>query len=201
MTTVKRLDRVANCENVSERDPWEEAWLAVTKPGPHGIPDVVYLSEVAWLDGDELARRAGVHALQRGERGSPEAGVALVSRRPIHRPQLVIASRAAPGVRDRPLVGGRTHGRTSWSGHAPPPDNPAARQEFIDNARRRRGLVGCDWNRDPEWMREHMERQYRGVGVLGLLIPVDCEAGPAAPVPIRSDHYAADVPVRIPRRR
>lgn len=189
--------RVANCQGVSERDPQEEAELAITKPGEYGIPDVVLLSEVSWLDAHMLAKQHGWVAVQHGERGSAEAGVAILSRitpaKPLRPVIGSIATREGGGIRQRPIVGAKIGGLRFWSGHAPPPRSPIARAAYIARCRARRGVVGGDWNQYPTWMRRTSVRQYRGSGVLGLLVPMAWKSSAARGVAIKSDHEAVDV--------
>lgn len=204
---VRVLTRVANCQGVSERAPWDEARLALTKPSKHGgRPDLVFFSEIAWLDLAALARELGDwHVIQLGERGSAEAGVGLAARVPLEPLPLIVGSRAtregAGGVRMRPLVGGVGWGTELRAVHAPPPDSPNAREDYMAQARRCEGVLGGDWNRDPEWMRRTSVRAYRGQGACGVLAPHDLRPGRAKTVDIDSDHLAVDVPLWIPARR
>ena len=196
--------RIANCQGVSERKPGDEAHAALTKRGAYGLPDVVLLSEVAWLDAHMVARAHGWVAVQHGTRGSAEAGVAVMSRltpaKPLRPVIGSIATREGGGIRQRPLVGAKIAGLQFWSGHAPPPRSPIARAAYIARARACRGLVAADWNRDPKWMRRTSLRKYRNVGVLGVLVPRRWKASVANPVNIGSDHPAVDVELHIPVR-
>lgn len=190
--------RVANCQGVSERDPSHEAILAITKAGPYGVPDVVLLSEVSWANVAHIAllHAVGAEVAQLGTAGSPEAGVAIVSRLPIRKRTSVLGSARTSeggGIRMRPLVGAKTGGLWFWSGHAPPPRSPIARAVYIARARACRGAVGADWNSTPRWMRRTSARQYRGIGVLGLLVPLRYKASDAKPINVGSDHAAVDI--------
>lgn len=198
--------RIANCEGVSERRPADEAKAALTKPGEHGLPDVVLFSEVSWLNLSLLARlnTPDFRTLQMGNPGDPDAGVAIASRDPLRKPSLAIGSERTSeggGIRMRPMIGARTYGTPFTGVHPPPPRSPIARLRYIARARTRRGIVGGDWNQDPKWMRRTSLRKYRGIGVLGVLIPRHIKAGKATSVDIGSDHLAVDVPLWIPERR
>ena len=198
--------RVANCEGVSERDPEHEARLALTKPGEYGEPDVVAFSEVSWCDVAAVARRYADEfaVVQHGERGSPEAGVGIAARDGIEALGSVIGSRPTGeggGIRLRPIVGAEKDGEDWWAVHPPPPRAPNARREYFKRARPCRGIVAGDWNRPPWWMRATSVRNYRGIGVLGVLVPRRVRAGRARPVDIGSDHPAVDVPLWIKERR
>lgn len=198
------VSRVANCEGVSERKPIDEARLALTKRGHYGLPDIVFLSEISWLDLAALAHELGWHAIQHGTKGSPEAGVGIACRVKIEPLGLLVGSKATAegdgGVRMRPIVGGRAWGLPWWAVHAPPPDSPEARAAYINQARFCAGTIGGDWNREPDWMRHTTQRAYRGDGVLGIITPRVREPGPVATVDIDSDHRAVDVPLWIPER-
>lgn len=195
--TRRLVVRVANCEGVSERDPATEARHALTREGAYGLPDVVLLSEVSWLDARMLAREHGWVAIQHGAKGSAEAGVAILSRitpTVALRPLIgSVATREGGGIRARPIVGARIGGIRFWSGHAPPPRSPIAKAVYIARARACRGVVGADWNASPAWVRRTSLRRYRGIGVLGLLVPLRFKASTAKPVDIGSDHPAVDV--------
>lgn len=187
--------RVANCQGVSERHPEDEARLALTTPGKFGLPDVVLLSEVSWLEVGQVAHEARMDHIQYGERGDPEAGVAIVTRGesgPLS-PRLHIGSRAVPGVRMRPLVSARAYGAKFTAGHAPPPRTPVARALYLARVRATGGIVGLDSNQSPAWMRRSFVRKYRGIGVLGVLVPRRWQASEASPLDIGSDHLAVDV--------
>lgn len=193
--------RVANCEGVSERHPEDEARLALTKPGAYGEPDVVLFSEVSWCNLREVVRLYAddFDVVQDGERGSPEAGVAIAARAPLSHSKTVVGSRAVPGVRMRPLVSARAFGVTWTAGHAPPPRTAVARALYLAHVRTVAGVVGLDSNQSPAWMRRNFLRIYRGFRVLGALVPRHLGAGKAQPVDIGSDHLAVDVPLWIPR--
>jgi hypothetical protein len=203
---TRALGRVANCEGVSEREPWEEAILALTKKGRRGLPDVVFFSEIAWLDLEQLCREVGGwHPVQHGERGSAEAGVGLAARVPLRPLQLRVGSQAAPeegrrGVRMRPIVGARAPewgGPALWAVHAPSNDTPQAQREYLRRARSCPGTLGGDWNRDVRWMQETSARKYRGHRVLGVLGPGRIVGERVTTVDIDSDHLAVDVPLYL----
>lgn len=203
---VREIARVANGQNVTEPKPWDEALLALTKPGKYGLPWIVFFSEIAWLDLEDLcADIGGWHALQHGERGSAEAGVGLACREPIDALPLIVGSRPTNegdgGVRLRPITCGIVRGHHFGAVHAPPPDSPNAREDYINRARLCPGTLGGDWNRDPAWMRRNSTRAYRGDGVLGILTPSARRPGAAETVAIKSDHLAVDVPLWLPERR
>lgn len=202
---MKIIVRPANCQGVSERDPAEEARLALTKRGKYGLPDLVFFSEIAWLDLDRLCDDVGGwHALQLGTRGSPEAGVGLAARVPLIPLDMVVGSRPTRegrGVRLRPIVGAEAWGLPFWAVHPPPPSSPRARRAYVAAARSRPGTLGGDWNHPVAHMRRTSERAYRGDGVLGVLAPQRFRPGKAEPLHIRSDHRAVDVPLHLPERR
>lgn len=197
--TKRLVVRVANAQGVSESHPEDETRLALTLAGEYGVPDVVLLSEVSWCNVANVALRhaVGSGVVQYGERGTPEAGVAVVARLPIRkRPMLEGSPRTSEGggIRMRPIVGGTIAGWCpAWAIHAPPPRSPQAQANYVRRARQRHGIVGGDWNYPADWMHEHSARQYRGIGVLGLLVPDRLEPSPAKPVNIGSDHPAVDV--------
>lgn len=197
----KALLRVANCENVTERNPAEEARLALTKKGKYGKPEIVVFSEISWLRLGDLALELGFDWLQVGQRGSPEAGVGIASRWELDPIGILVGSRPTAeggGVRMRPILGAEVAGLPVpiWAIHAPPPDSPMARDRYFARARQCRGVMAGDWNRRPDWMRDHMKRDYRGIGVLGTLAAPRIQLGIPAPVGIRSDHKAVDQPLR-----
>lgn len=198
---TRRIARIANCQNVSERRPQDEARLALTKPGKYGIPHIVLLSEISWLDLAALCDDLGWHSVQHGEKGSPEAGVGIAARVPLEPLGMLVGSKPTSegvgGVRMRPILGAEVWGQPFWSIHAPPPDSPQAREEFTRRARCCRGVVAGDWNRDSDWMRANFARDYRGHGVLGLLAPSRLRSGKAETVAIASDHLAVDVPLHF----
>lgn len=186
--------RVLNAEGVSERHPEDEITAGILKPSAHGGPvDVWLLSEIAWADLERIAKEHGLHALHYGDRGSAEAGVGILSRRPITAPRMRVGSRPVPGVRMRPLVTGRTYGVKVTAGHAPPSRTAAARALYLAQVGIAGGVVGCDFNSTPRYMRHAFARKYRGVGVLGLLVPMRYQASRAIGVKVGSDHLAVDV--------
>lgn len=203
MTHRRVLARAFNAEGVSERDPVEEANRALTIPGEYGLPNIVTGCEVSWLDGHRLAAKLGWYALQEGERGDPEAGVAIFADRPIQSLGSLVGSRPVPGkVRMRPILGGRVYGLAWWAIHAPRKDVGGEHYAYIARARARRGVIMGDWNESDEWMRQTSQRHYRGFDndVMGVLVPRRLRAGQAAPVDVHSDHWGLDVPIDIPLR-
>lgn len=196
--------RVANSAAVS--NPREAAYctrLALTKPGRHGVPDVVLLSEVSPVNVSQVAllHAVGMEVAQYGPSGSAEAGVAVASRLPIRKRSMALGSARTSeggGIRMRPLVGVKVKG-LPWlrAGHAPPPRSPVARAVYLSRARTLRGFVGADWNQPPTWMKRTSVRAYRGIGVLGLLVPLRWKAEDPSPVDIGSDHPAVDVKVTV----
>ena len=192
--------RVLNAEGVSERDPADEITRGILKPSAHDGPvDIWLLSEIAWADLAGIADKHDLHALHYGERGSAEAGVGILSRRPITAPRMRVGSRPVPGVRMRPLVTGRTYGLKVTAGHAPPPRTAAARALYLARVAATPGVIGLDSNMAATWMRRNFARTYRGVGVLGLLVPRRFIASHAVGVNVGSDHEAVDV--RLERRK
>ncbi len=188
--------RPANAQGVSEPNPWEEAHLAATKKGQFGRPDILFLSEVSFLNAEALGDQLDMFSLQFGERGSPEAGLAILSTWPIRRPKIIIATDAVPGeVRMRPIIGGSIQEMPCWAIHAPPPRTPEARARYVRIARNRKGSVCGDWNFPEQWMHSHSGRAYRGEGALGLLVPERATASSAHPIRIKSDHLAMDIKV------
>jgi hypothetical protein len=200
MSRRRTIYRPANAEGVSERDPAEEVKLALTKPGAIGVPDVVMLSEVSWLDVPALAERLDLYAVQFGGRGSPEAGVALVSRKPIRDAVLIAGSDAGEGIRARGILVARTFGHTTAAIHVPPLRATLAQESYLDRLRIHgdAAIIGGDWNLPPMVVRRrYPERTYTGRGVLGVLMkPAAFDGlGATTPVNVRSDHPAVDVPV------
>lgn len=196
--------RVANCAGVSNpRLTGFCVRMALTEPGIHGLPDVVLLSEVSPVNVAAVARKhaPGWYVVQRGRVGSPAAGVAIASRAPIRSARSLVGSVAGFGIRMRPVLSGSTLGARVTAVHAPPARAPLSRARYIARARTRRGLVGGDWNRRPGWMRRTSTRTYRGIGVLGVLVPRHWAASKASGVDIGSDHPAVDVVVHIPAWR
>lgn len=192
--------RVANAAAVSApRYAHHCARRALTQPGKYGVPDVVLLSEVSPVGVSQVAliHAVGMEVAQYAPAGSPQAGVAVASRLPIRKRAMSEGSARTSeggGIRMRPWVGAKVKG-LPWmrSGHAPPKRAPLARARYIGRARALTGILGADWNSDPRWMRRTSARQYRGIGVLGLLVPLRWKASKAAPCDIGSDHDAVDV--------
>ena len=196
--------RIANCAGVSNRRLTGFCVrMALTTPGLHGLPDVVIFSEVSPVNVAAVARKhaPGWYVVQRGRVGSPAAGVAIASRAPIRSARSLVGSVAGSGIRMRPILSGSTLGGRFTAVHAPPARAPLSRARYVARARTRRGLVGGDWNRRPRWMRRTSTRTYRGIGVLGALVPRHWAASKASGVDIGSDHPAVDVVVRVPARR
>lgn len=200
--------RVLNAQGVSESAPWDEIEAGIAHVSEHGRVDVWLLSEIAWANLQAIADRHGLHALHYGDRGSAEAGVGILSREPItDGAQLVgtLANREGRGTRMRPLVTGKTCGVWVTAGHAPPPTSPIARAAYIMRALLRRGVVGCDWNVIPKRMRtlvaKRGRRTYRGIGVVGLVVPRRFRPSVAVGVRVGSDHLAVDVKLLVPVRR
>ena len=196
--------RIANCAGVSNpRLTGFCVRMALTTPGLRGLPDVVIFSEVSPVNVAAVARKhaPGWYVVQRGRVGSPAAGVAIASRAPIRSARSLVGSVAGFGIRMRPILSGSTLGARVTAVHAPPARAPLSRARYIARARTRRGLVGGDWNRRPGWMRRTSTRTYRGIGVLGALVPRHWAASKASGVDIASDHPAVDVVVHIPAWR
>lgn len=195
--TRRRNIRVLNAEGVSERRPQDEITAGILKPFAHGGEvDVWLLSEIAWADLDGIAERHGLHALHYGQRGSAEAGVGILSRHRILKPSLlqaVMSTREGGGIRMRPIASGRTGGLPVSAIHAHPERAPIAQRAYMARVRLTPGIVGGDFNRDPAWMRANFKRQYRGIGVLGLLVPRKYHASEAKGVDVGSDHLAVDI--------
>ena len=203
---VRLVVRIANCADVTApRRARHVTRQALTKPGGHGLPDVVLLSEVSSVDVAEVAL---IHAreltvIQQGARHSPEAGVAVASRLGASPKRIIVGSLAVRGkVRMRPILGARIGRLPVWAIHAPPGRAPVARALYIARARRRGGIVGGDFNRLPRWMKATTRRKYRGLpgDVLGLMVPRRYRASEAVAVHIGSDHPAVDVVVWAPAR-
>lgn len=188
--------RVVNAQGVSERRPQDEITAGILEPSVYGEVNVWLLCEIAWADLEGIARKHGLHALHYGERGSAEAGVGILSREPIGQPLMRVGSRAVPGVRMRPFCSGRTYGLSVTAAHAPPPRTPVARALYLRQIRHIGGVVAGDFNQRPDLMRAHFKRQYRAIGVLGVLVPPRWKSSPAKPVDIGSDHPAVDVVLR-----
>ena len=203
---VRVVLRVANSAAVSARS--RAAYCtrqALTKPGGYGLPDVVMFSEVSPVNVALVAyhHAVGTSVVQHGVSGSPEAGVAIASRFPLTPLRPVLgspATREGGGIRARPLVGARVGRLRVWSGHAPPPRAPIARAAYLARLYMVRGVIGLDSNREPGWMRRAFGRKWRGIGVLGLLIPRRFKPSRPWPVHIGSDHEAVDVLIKVPAR-
>lgn len=195
---TKRIIRVFNAEGASEAKPWDEVEAAIIAASELGDVDVWLGCELAWADLETIAERHLLHALQSGERGSPEAGVGILSRTPLRRPRFRIGSKAVAGqVRDRPLLSARTLGKKWTAGHAPPGRTPVARARYLGAMALLGGFIGADVNQLPRWMRENFRRQWVSLDgeVLGLLVPRGVRVGRVRRVFIGSDHFALDVEV------
>lgn len=205
MRRVRVVVRVANAAAVSAPARARSVVrLALGRPGPYGLPDIVLLSEVSPVAVAEVARSyaPGVQVVQHGTPGSPEAGVAVASRLGASPKRTIVGSLAVRGkVRMRPILGARIGSLQVWAIHAPPGRAPVARALYIARARRRGGLCGGDWNHDRSFMARTSVRHYRGVGVLGLLVPRRWGVSRAANLDIGSDHDAVDVVVSVPAWR
>lgn len=197
--TRRRNIRVLNAEGVSERRPQDEITAGILKPCAHGGEvDVWLLSEIAWADLDGIAERHGLHALHYGQRGSAEAGVGILSRCRILKPSLlqaVMSTREGGGIRMRPIASGRTAGLKVSAIHAHPARAPIAQRAYMARVRLTPGIVGGDMNIDVAQMRRMSVRKYRGIGVLGLLVPRRFHVSEARAVNVGSDHPAVDVRV------
>lgn len=190
--------RIANAQGVSESRPQDEINAAIVKPSTFGRVDIWLLSEIAWAELEGLAKRHGLHALHYGERGSAEAGVGILSRRPIAAGAMRVGSARTSeggGIRMRPLVTGRTFGLKVTAGHAPPARSPRARTAYLTRVRLTSGIVCADFNSTPEFMRRTSTRRYVGIGVLGALVPRRFKVSGPRAVDIGSDHPAVDLKV------
>lgn len=194
---TKRVIRVFNAEGASESKPWDEVSAAILVPSKLGRVDVWLGCELAWADLETIGERHQLYTLQQGERGSAEAGVGIISRTPLRRPQFRIATRAARGIRDRGLLSARTLHKKWSAGHAPPGRNPVLRALYLAAVALTGGFVGLDANQLPAWMRRRFERRYASLPgeVLGLLVPRGVSVGRVVRVEIGSDHWALDVEV------
>ena len=101
----------------------------------------------------------------------------------------------------RPLVGARIFRVAFRAIHVPPKRAPIAQTAYFARVRASRGIVGGDFNAAPRWMRRSFVRKYRGVGVLGLLVPRRIKASKGLPVDVGSDHPAVDVVLHLPVRK
>lgn len=201
--TRRIVVRSVNAEGVSERHPEDEVRLGLTKPGRYGVPNVWAFCEVSFCDVVRIARSLDLYAIQEGERGSPEAGVALVSDRPLRPLGLIVGSRPTSDVRMRPMLGGRTYGLTWWALHAPPRYAGDVHDDYLTRARSRRGVLMGDFNEKRRRMQATSQRQYRALehDVMGVLVPNRLRAGTPARVNVDSDHWGLDVPIWLPERR
>lgn len=194
--------RVVNAEGVSEPVPRDEIVAGITVPSVYGQVDVWLLCEIAWADLDRIAEAHGLHALHYGERGSAEAGVGIMSRKPIGSPtllQAVMSTREGGGIRMRPICSGRTYGLKVSAIHAHPGRAPIAQAAYMARVRLTGGICGGDFNQAPPWMRRNFARTYRGIGVLGLISPRRYHLSEAAAVDVGSDHPAVDI--QLTRRK
>lgn len=188
--------RIVNAENVSESRPQDEINAAITVPSVYGHVDVWLLCEIAWADLDRIAEAHGLHALHYGDKGSAEAGVGIMSRKPIGSPtllQAVMSTREGGGIRMRPICSGRTYGLKVSAIHAHPARAPIAQAAYMARVRLTGGICGGDFNQAPPWMRRNFTRTYRGIGVLGLISPRRYHLSEAVGVEVGSDHLAVDI--------
>lgn len=209
--------RVANAQAVSERDPAHEVRRALTIPGKFGLPWIVAFSEVSPLEVADVADPLGFGTVQRGHPGSPRAGVALchdrdhAARRNMVR--LKVGSPATSegdGIRMRPILTERYAFRDhdlyarpvdASAIHNPPGRAEKAQADFMADVYLTPGLICGDFNEPVDVMKRTTERQYRGIGVLGAIIPNWIEASTAWAVDIDSDHAGVDLLLRLPLAR
>lgn len=188
--------RIVNAQGVSEPKPADEITAAIVRPSTFGDIDIWLLCEIAWADLEHIAKAHGLHALHYGQRGSAEAGVGILSRRPIKRPSLlraVMATREGGGIRMRPICSGRTYGLSVSAVHAHPKRAPIAQRAYMARVRLTGGVIGGDFNLVPREMGSRFARKYRGIGVLGALVPRKYSVSRAVGVGIGSDHPAVDI--------
>lgn len=206
--------RVGNAQAVSEGNAALEVRKALTVPGKFGLPWIVVLSEVSPLEVSDVADRLGFGTVQRGRPGSPRAGVAICHDRSHatrqHDVRLKVGSPATSegeGIRMRPILTERYAFRDGQvfarhldvsAVHNPPGRAAKAQADYMADVRQTQGLVGGDLNEDVATMKRTTERTYRGIDVLGFIVPEWVEASAAWPVDIDSDHPGVDVLLRLP---
>lgn len=209
--------RIGNGQAVTEGNPAREVRRALTIPGRFGLPWLVAFCEVSPLEVSEVAGPLGYGTVQRGAPGSPRAGVALCHDREhatrLHVVRFKVGSPATSeggGIRERGILTERYafHDNELLSRevdasaiHNPPGRAGKAQADFMADVRRTTGLILGDFNEDVATMKRTTERQYRGIGVLGAIIPDSLAASKAWPVDIDSDHAGVDILVRIPLAR
>lgn len=204
--------RIANAAAVSARNYAGTCVLraGVTLAGAK-LPSVILFSEVSPVNVRNLLHPWGYDVIQLGEKGSPEAGVAIAYRRDIFKaeePTLFVGSEATSeggGIRMRPGLTVRLWTEDDQTGvftagHTPARRAVEAARKFMRKFLRVGGLAGGDLNHTAVEVRRMTRRKYRAVEVLGLLVPKFIKARKATPVNIGSDHPAVDVPVLLPRR-
>lgn len=206
--------RVANAQAVSEGDPAHEVYRALTVRGKFGRPWLVAFSEVSPLEVSDVGDELGFGTVQRGDPGSPRAGVALChDRRHAARRNAVrfkvgsAATSEGDGIRMRPILteryafhDGELYSRQVDASaiHNPPDRAPVAQADFMADVRNTPGLILGDFNENLATMKRATERQYRGIGVLGAIVPDWIEVSAAWPVDIDSDHAGVDLLLRVP---
>lgn len=161
--------------------------------------DVLFCSEVANVR-VAVALGSAWQVAQFGELGSDDSGAALAVRRTAGRlegERLVPGSKAALGIRDRPLVAARIvlgQAPRLWmfdagAGHAPPKRAWAIWPEFMAAARRLRlDVAGADWNKLARAVAPALRRRVRGVHVLGLAVRWWIPSSKPRAVDVGSDH-------------
>lgn len=209
---VKAMHRVVNAADVSARRRAPGVVRrAFTKRGRWARrPDVIHFSEVSSVNVARIAASYGYDVIQHGPTGDPAAGVALALRRDtvehFPEPELRWASDAVRGqVRARPILTAMISVRGSElydasATHAPPDRTPAEQDDYLDDYRDTPGVIGGDHNEHPGQMRGEFSRKYRGIGVLGLLVPRRFKASQARAVRVGSDHLGIDSVLRLPVR-
>lgn len=191
---------------------------ALTQPGHFGKPWIVTLCEVAPVDVREVTDSLDRwEAVQRGDVSSPHAGVAICHNRRhverLHDVRFKVGSSATAeggGIRMRPILTERyrafdhgVHARDVdlSSVHNPPDRAARAQVDFMADVRLTGGIVAGDFNEAVTAMKDSTARQYRGIEVLGAIVPRWIDVSTAWPVDIGSDHEAVDVLLRIPVAR
>lgn len=207
---------VTRVENAGAVHAPHRARLCVLKSGVRRnrrgeLPHVILHAEVSPVRVRGVLWRYGYETIQFGERGSPEAGVALSYLRDVFKaeePTLEVGSEATAegdGIRMRPILTARLWTEDDRTGlfsvgHVPPKRAPKAAAEFMRKFLRLGGVKGGDVNTDPKVMRARLKGKYRAVNVLGVAVPLEWDAKAAVPVNTGSDHLSVDVPMRLPRR-